>query len=78
VPVTAGSPICLYSTQSLISSEWFIYNVAGQHVATLNFGNSPTQCWDTMGVARGLYYVKLKTVFVNGTSASEWHKVVVK
>jgi hypothetical protein len=78
VPAPVGSSVCLYTTAPLSSSQWYVYNVAGQNVATLTFGNDPSQCWNTMGLARGLYYVKLQMTFTNGTSATEWRKIVLR
>jgi hypothetical protein len=77
VPANNGDSICLYTGQALNSSTWTVYSVAGYRVASLNFTNQPTQCW-TAQVGRGLYYVKLILNFVDGTSTTEWHKVIVK
>lgn len=78
VPANSGDNICLYTNQAIASSTWFIYSVAGYHVASLSFTNQAAQCWNTAGVGRGLYYVKLVMTFADGTSGTEWHKVVVR
>jgi uncharacterized protein YfaQ (DUF2300 family) len=79
VPANSGDSICLYSAQNVAASTWSVYSVAGYHVATVSYSNSEgSQCWNTQGVGRGLYYVKLQLTFVGGTSVTEWHKVVVK
>jgi hypothetical protein len=77
VPVNAGGSICLYTTKALSSSNWTVYSVAGYRVASLSFTNQAAQCWNTQGIGHGLYYVKLVLNFADGTSATEWHKVVV-
>jgi hypothetical protein len=77
VPVTAGTAVCLYTAQPISSSTWTIYSVAGYRVASLSFTNQASQCWNTAGVGRGLYYVKLVITFAGGT-ITEWHKVVVE
>jgi hypothetical protein len=78
VPAQAGSDVCLYSTQPVISSKWSVYNVSGQFVADVTFGSSPAQCWKTQGVARGLYYVRLVMTLPGGQTVTEWHPVVLQ
>jgi hypothetical protein len=79
VPANSGDSVCLYTNQTVQASTWSIYNVAGVHMATVSFSNGEgAQCWNTQGVGRGLYYVKLQLTFVGGNTATEWHKVVVK
>ncbi len=77
VPANSGDSVCLYTGQALSSSTWTVYSVAGYRIASLNFTNQTSQCW-TAQVGRGLYYVKLVLNFVDGTSTTEWHKVIVK
>lgn len=77
VPASRGTAVCLYPDSPLLSSQWNIYNFVGESVASLSFGSSASNCWDTTGVAPGLYLVKLKLTYTDGTVKSDWHKVVV-
>jgi hypothetical protein len=78
VPASIGQPICLYSAKELIASTWTVYNLMGERVASLSFTTQPAECWPTRGMARGLYYVKLVMTFDDGSTATQWQKVVLK
>jgi hypothetical protein len=82
VPANSGSNICLYvdsnTANTMVASSWYVYSVSGYQVASLNFSNQPQQCWTTTGIARGLYYVKINITFADGSSRTEWHKVIVQ
>jgi hypothetical protein len=78
MPAAVGSSVCLYTVQPVVSSKWTIYNVASQYVTTLTFGAGPSECWTTVGVGRGLYYVKLEMTFSTGANVTEWHPVVLQ
>jgi hypothetical protein len=77
VPVHRGSPVCLYLPKAAISSTWDVYNPAGQRVANLSYDNGAQACWDTVKVAPGLYYVKAKVSYADGSSGDVLQKVVV-
>ncbi len=77
VPAPAGTSLCLYAVQPTVSGVWQVYNVVGQRSAYLTFG-SGDECWNTGGMARGLYFIKLTLTYGDGTSAVEWHKVVLQ
>jgi hypothetical protein len=72
-----GTSLCLYATQPTVSGTWQVYNVVGQRAAYLTFG-SGDECWNTGGMARGLYFIKLTLAYGDGTGAVEWHKVVLQ
>jgi len=77
VPVAPGQPMCLHFDGPPRSSRWTIYNVAGQAVATLAFGGEPGQCWQTSGVAPGVYLVRVDVDYADGHKGGRWQKVVV-
>jgi hypothetical protein len=78
VPVSVGMPVCLYPDNPLSASHWSVFNFVGESVATLDFGVSAQDCWDTTGVAPGLYLVRIKATYLDDTVSISWHKVVVK
>jgi hypothetical protein len=77
VPAPRGTPVCLYPDAPIVSSHWDIFNFVGESVASLDFGATAQDCWDTAGVAPGLYLVRLKIVYADGSTQTSWHKVVV-
>jgi hypothetical protein len=78
VPVQAGSPVCLYPDNPIASSQWDIFNVLAESVASLSFNSPSDNCWNTTGVAPGLYFVRLKITYADGHSMTQWRKVIIK
>jgi hypothetical protein len=78
MPATAGDLVCYYTNFAPSSEEWQVYTVMGERVATLNFSGGQSGCWDTHGVGKGLYYVRIKTTTPGGQVVSETIKAVIK
>jgi hypothetical protein len=77
VPAHPGQPVCLYFDKAPASTRWRIFNVAGQNVAALSFGGQYQQCWDTSGVASGVYFARIDVEAADGTSNVVTQKIVV-
>lgn len=77
VPALAGSQVCLYFGRQPSSSAWEIYNVAGEHVASLSFSGSLNHCWDTKGMAPGIYLARVSANWAAGGSASATRKIIL-
>jgi subtilisin-like proprotein convertase family protein len=76
-PALRGCPVSLYFTEAPASSEWTIYNTAGQRIAHLNFGAEADQAWQTKEAAPGVYLVKVRIILMSGRAEDLWQKVVV-
>lgn len=76
VPAREGQPICLYFNAAPESSDWQVYNAAGERVAALNYGAEARQCWDTTAVAAGIYFAKIDYK-AGGEAKTLTQKVVV-
>ena len=76
VPVKSGESICLYNSGDVVSSSWQVIDLIGERVASLSFGGG-NQCWNTTGVAPGIYVVQLEITYSDGTTANITQKVVV-
>ncbi len=77
VPAKKGEPMCLYFSQPPSSSQWQIFNLAGQRVADLNFGQEPKQCWDTSALSPGVYLVHCQVTYISNQQESFTRKVAV-
>lgn len=58
VPAKVGSPVCLAFPARPISSEWTVFNISGEKVATLRFGSETKHCLSTTDMSPGIYFVK--------------------
>ena len=77
VPVSAGNPICLFPDRPITGSQWDIFNFVGESVASLSFSAPLYNCWNTQGVAPGIYLIRLQLSYSDGTTATQWKKIVV-
>lgn len=77
VPVLMGNSIFLFPDRPIEASQWDIFNLLGESVASLSFSSPLSNSWNTQGVAPGLYAVRLKLSYSDGTSAIVWKKIVV-
>jgi len=77
VPAKQGQTICLYFDAAPKASHWQIYKLTGERVADLEFTNEVAQCWDTLHVAPGIYFVRTKVDYADGSSKSVTQKVAV-
>lgn len=77
VPAHIGQPVCLYFDKAPASTHWDLYSFDQTRVAQLDFGSQYSQCWDSHGVAPGIYYLKLQTHYADGSSADSLIKVML-
>ncbi len=77
VPVTKGGTICLYPDRTIQSSQWDIFNFMGESQASLAFSTGLNDCWNTAGAAAGVYMVRVKLDYADGTKATIWKKIVI-
>ena len=77
VPAKQGQAICLYFDKMPLATHWQVYNAAAQRVAELDFGQQVQQCWQTGGVATGVYWVKVAVDYADGSKGSVMQKVGV-
>jgi hypothetical protein len=77
VPAGKGQPVCLFFESRPVSSEWAIYNAAGEKVAVLSFGGEAGQCWQHAQAAPGIYFVSLRIRCENGEVKESVHKVAI-
>ncbi len=77
VPVHSGEKICLYPDRAIAGSHWEVYNFTGESLANLDFNGFPKNCWDTTGVAPGVYLVRLEVDYADGTASIDWKKILV-
>ncbi len=76
-PALGGAPLTLYFPKAPASTQWDIYNVAGQRVSTLSFGSQAVQSCATQNFATGLYIVHVKVRYQDGSSEEQWIKAMV-
>ncbi len=77
VPVSKGGTICLYPDKPIQSSQWDVFNFVRESKATLTFSSGLNDCWNTTGTAAGVYLVRVKMVYADGTKATIWKKIVI-
>jgi hypothetical protein len=76
VPVRSGDSICLYNGGEPVSASWQVYSVMGERIADLSSGPGET-CWNTTGTASGIYFVRIKLTYSDGTSCTALKKIIV-
>gem|GEM_PF-1525947 len=77
MPVSTGGSVCLFPDRPISGSQWDVYNLLGESAASLTFANPQGNCWNTQGTSPGVYLVRLKLSYSDGTSATLWKKIVV-
>ena len=77
VPIKSGAALVLYASGLLRASHWEVYRVDLRKVAELDFGAQANPSWDTSGSAAGLYFVRVRADYQDGSSHTAVHKVVV-
>ena len=78
VPATAGTPLCLYFADAPASTHWDIYTIDRQRVAALDYGAQYSQCWQTHGVAPGVYRVEVHVTYTDGVTETKAFKAMIK
>ena len=77
IPVKSGESLCLYNFGDVTSSTWQVINLMGEKVSEISFGGSSNECWNTQGVAPGLYIVEIAFTYTDGTKGNLTQKIVV-
>jgi subtilase family serine protease len=77
VPARQGGPVCLYFEKAPESSQWQIYDLAGELVATRAFEREYQQCWDTGHAAPGIYFVRMILNFADGSQKIMLQKIAL-
>ena len=78
VPSKAGDPLCLYFVAAPASTHWEIFTIDQRRVATLDYGGAYAQCWQTNGVAPGIYRVLVNIKYTDGVTETKVFKAVIK
>jgi len=77
VPVAPGEDLCLFSGSPLSGSRWDVFNILGMSVARPVFTGPAKHCWNTRGIAPGMYIVRVKVTFADGGTTTIFRKVLV-
>lgn len=59
-PVKIGEDICFYQVSPSSSSEWIVYNSAGERVSILTVSGREKPCLSTRGFSPGIYFAVVK------------------
>ncbi len=78
VPAKAGQPICLYSDATLVESRWTVFGVDQQLVARLYFDSGQHCFTETLGLAPGIYLVRIVTLDVQGRKSTAIRNLVIQ
>jgi hypothetical protein len=77
-PARSGEKIYLFTQKAPLQEHWDIYDVLGQRLAILDFTSGQSGFWDTQGVGRGLYFIKITLTYLDGTTQVEWQKATIR
>ena len=77
VPVPRGGNLCLFPDKPTTETQWDVYNLDGEFVAHLDITAATQPCWSTTGVPAGIYIVRMKLFYSDGTVGTTWQKVVL-
>jgi hypothetical protein len=77
VPVSRGNSIFLFPDKPITGSQWDVFNLLGESIASLTFSSPTGNSWNTQGVAPGVYSLRLKLNYSDGTEGTVWKKIVV-
>ncbi len=78
VPVSRGGKICLFPDYPILNSQWDVFNFTGESVAGFSFPDSQKNCWDTAGIGPGVYMVRIKLKYADGSDGVVWKKIIIK
>jgi hypothetical protein len=59
VPARLGQLVCLYPAGAQASGNWELYGSDQLRLGSYKFGPGESQCMPTLGLAPGIYYVKM-------------------
>jgi hypothetical protein len=76
-PQHSGQPVMFVLPRPPRGSQWWVYNLAGKPVASLNFGSVNVPSWRTTGVAAGIYRVRGKVSYADGNAYDGWSTVAI-
>ena len=77
VPAHRSEKVCCYFTRPIRDGSLEVFNVAGEKVALSDKGSAAGLCWDPSGAMPGVYYVRVKAVFEDGSQADFWRKALI-
>ena len=77
VPVPKGGDICASFPSQPSSSQFELYNLAGQKVCAASFGSESQQCVHTTTIVPGIYGMRIVVVLANGQTKESWQKIVI-
>ncbi len=75
MPCLHGDAIRLYGPSAVSSSEWQVYNIAGEHVASVRV--DPFGAWLTNGIASGIYIAKVTVHGADGSQTAFTQKLAI-
>ncbi|HTB33725.1 MAG TPA: hypothetical protein VK842_02595, partial [bacterium] len=76
VPQHSGQPVILGLPKPAAHSEWWVYSMNFKLVSTLKFGQEKA-AWSTAGIAAGVYRVKCKVTYLDGSTYEGWHNIAL-
>ena len=78
-PAPRTQPICLYPDKPVNGSEWDIFNFVGENLVHMGYSGPAPECFtpSTYNLPPGLYLVRLKLVYADGTRNEVWKKLVL-
>jgi len=71
-----GQAVCLFLDKPVNTTQWDIYDLLGERVGGLSFGTQEA-CWNHQGIAAGLYLVRVRASYQDGSSADKMMKVMI-
>jgi hypothetical protein len=76
VPQHPGQDVQLIPPKPATGSQYWVYNLTGHLVSTLSFGPE-NGVWHTTSIAPGIYRVKAKVDYEDGTTFVGWLNVAI-
>ena len=77
VPVPHGGNLCLFPDKPTTETVWDVYNLSGEFVKHLDILGVTQPCWTTTNVPPGIYVIRMKLTYADGTAGTSWQKVVL-
>lgn len=73
----AGEAVYLLVDKPVKATHWKVYTTSGERVASLDFGSDTSPHWKTASVASGLYFIRIKLDYTDGTSYEKTYPIAV-
>jgi len=77
VPLPRGGNLCLFPDKPVSGSQWDVFDMVAESIASVSFSGSAQACWNTAGVPPGIYIARVKLTYSDGTSGTIWQKILV-